>query len=526
MNDQSPGPRRVKTALYVDFDNIYIGLRQLNPVAAKRFATNPSLWLGWIERGMPTGGDAPGHARSVLMRRCYLNPRTFADYRDNFTRTAFTVVDCPSLTGTGKNSTDIHIVMDVLDTLYRFTHFEEFVLLSGDSDFTPVLLRLRAFDRRTSILTIGTPPSAYAAASDVVLGGAAFIRDGLGIGEPAASVVTRAAPAHVAPPAAAPRAPSAAAVPINIKERILAFIKRFLDDSAEAVKLVVLASKAREVLGQEVVETKWGGAGTFKRLLMDNTDRGWVLRQARGKNEAYVLDPSRHAPPAEPPAKVGRGAEAESPADAAPATAPPAHGAEVAGGLADLTRRVGRAAGTPALPPAAFLLLEEELRKGPLNDLFTPRVVREACTARGVQVSRTGILKILKLMEATSASFRHARPQYSAADLARLFHRRTVELSAAAGLALSAADEELLREWLLDGVAARGDSGSHAGDGERVGDGGDGSDGGDGELELPVEFAAPGAPDYFREDVTDDFDLLDLECPPGPPPRGDDDAEP
>ena len=42
-----------------------------------------------------------------------------------------------------KTGTDIHMVMDVLDTLEHRTRFDEFIVLSGDADFTPVLLRLR-----------------------------------------------------------------------------------------------------------------------------------------------------------------------------------------------------------------------------------------------------------------------------------------------------------------------------------------------------------------------------------------------
>ena len=44
----------IKAALFVDFDNIYIGLRKVHPKAAEEFATNPAGWLAWFERGMPS----------------------------------------------------------------------------------------------------------------------------------------------------------------------------------------------------------------------------------------------------------------------------------------------------------------------------------------------------------------------------------------------------------------------------------------------------------------------------------------
>ncbi len=184
LTSQAEQPRRIKTALFVDFDNIYVGLDKIDPEAAQSFATYPARWLSWIEQGMPSrenGASAPHRQRAILIRRCYLNPKLFYNFRPYFTRSAFSVVDCPPITQRGKNSTDIQMVMDILDLLTHKTKFDEFIILSGDSDFTPVLLRLRAHDRRTAILTIGPIAPAYRAAADLVVSSDTFIEDGLGI---------------------------------------------------------------------------------------------------------------------------------------------------------------------------------------------------------------------------------------------------------------------------------------------------------------------------------------------------------
>lgn len=176
----------IKAALFVDFDNIYIGLKKIDQTAAEEFATNPARWLTWFEHGMQDGGadiSTSVMGRAVLLRRCYLNPTSFANYRSYFTRSAFTVVDCPPLTQQGKNSADIFMVMDILDTLRLDTRFDEFIILSGDTDFTPVLLRLRIHDRRTIILTPGPVAQPYKAASDHAIGIDVFIEGGLGISE-------------------------------------------------------------------------------------------------------------------------------------------------------------------------------------------------------------------------------------------------------------------------------------------------------------------------------------------------------
>lgn len=176
--------KTVKAALFVDFDNIYSGLRKIHSTkAAEEFATNPARWLAWFEQGMPsreTEDDGARNRRALLLRLCYLNPEMFGKFRPDFTRSAFKVVDCPPLTQQNKNSTDIHMVMDILDAL-KYEHFEEFIILSGDSDFTPVLLRLRLFDRRTAILTPGPAAQSYKAASDLVISEDAFIEEGLGL---------------------------------------------------------------------------------------------------------------------------------------------------------------------------------------------------------------------------------------------------------------------------------------------------------------------------------------------------------
>jgi hypothetical protein len=174
-------PGRIRSALYVDFDNIFLNLQAIDRRAAEVFATDPLQWLTWIERGMPTdpGQEAPLEPRGTLLRRCYLNPDTFQKYRAYFTLAAFSVIDCPSLTTRGKNSADILMVMDIMDALAHPVRIDEFIILSSDADFTPVMLRLRAHDRRTTMLNIGMVAQAYKAASGTVIEYGDFIEHGL-----------------------------------------------------------------------------------------------------------------------------------------------------------------------------------------------------------------------------------------------------------------------------------------------------------------------------------------------------------
>lgn len=166
-----PATRTLRSALFVDFDNIYSGLASLDRGAANSFATDPGRWLDWLERGVRRTDELGSHGQSrrILVRHCYLNPQEFAAYRTGFQRAAFRVIDCPPLTRQAKTSTDIHMVMDILDLLRDDTYFDEFIILSGDADFTPVLLRLRAHDRRTIVLAVGPAAAAYINAADLLL---------------------------------------------------------------------------------------------------------------------------------------------------------------------------------------------------------------------------------------------------------------------------------------------------------------------------------------------------------------------
>ena len=195
----------IRAALFVDFDQVFGALHRIRPEAALAFATQPGRWLEFFEDGLHAEqSDAePPVPRSVLVRRCYLNPvgairlpqdraygathsrgeqrEVFGNYRVHFTRAAFSVIDCPPLTSQGKNSADIVMVMDILDILNHQTRFDEFIILSSDADFTPVLLKLRMHDRRTTILADQLTAAAYRNACDHQVQQADFIEQAIGM---------------------------------------------------------------------------------------------------------------------------------------------------------------------------------------------------------------------------------------------------------------------------------------------------------------------------------------------------------
>lgn len=176
--DHPQTPRVLRAALFVDFDNIHRGLEATEPEAARLFASLPQRWVEWLEA--QPAGDGAGERR-ILFRRCYLDPRRFDDHRPGFLRTAFEVVDCPPLTERGQTGAGVQMVLDVVDALDHPTRFDEFIILSGDADLTPLLLRLRQHDRRTTALAVGPSAAAYRAATDRVIGQETFVEQALGL---------------------------------------------------------------------------------------------------------------------------------------------------------------------------------------------------------------------------------------------------------------------------------------------------------------------------------------------------------
>lgn len=166
----------IKSVLFVDYDSLYMSLRARDPGMARRFALRPGVWLEAIEQGLllDPRGDEPVRRR-ILMRRCYADPKLLGKARAAFTAQGFQIVDCPPLPGRERNSAEIHMVLDTVDALAHQTGFEEFILLSADSDLTPVIFRLRSYNRATTIYSTPTTAAGYRAIADGVLDEQALI---------------------------------------------------------------------------------------------------------------------------------------------------------------------------------------------------------------------------------------------------------------------------------------------------------------------------------------------------------------
>jgi hypothetical protein len=305
--------------LFVDYDNIYLSLKRKNEDAAKRFAKDSGVWLQGIMSGeliTSTNPYALAGERRIAMNRCYGNPvprrnahdnstdmNSFPFIRHHFLRSGFEVIDCPPLTAQLKNSADIRIVMDIRDILNHDTFFDEFIIMSGDADFTPVMHRLRAHNRRAVVFANDHTAQPYTAISDGEIRESNLI---------ALLTSTRAISGE------SPREITAQAPAINVeaaRRAILAEVVEFVRSAPQAVPLETLADRAVRVIGRDkTVGTNWGGYGSFRDLLLADLPEDIHLSDTAPYT---VFDGNRHisaagliAPQLAPPAPEPRRREA------------------------------------------------------------------------------------------------------------------------------------------------------------------------------------------------------------------------
>jgi len=120
-----------KIALFIDFENIALGVRDTN---YKSFDIQLVL-ARLLEKG------------KVVARKAYADWDRYGSYKRGFHESGIELVDIPLKAYSGKNSADIRMVVDALDLCYAKEHVTTFALVSGDSDFSPLVSKLRENDK-------------------------------------------------------------------------------------------------------------------------------------------------------------------------------------------------------------------------------------------------------------------------------------------------------------------------------------------------------------------------------------------
>ena len=123
-----PGlPEIENMALFLDFENIALGVREAKYAAfdIKRV----------LERLLLKG--------SIVVKKAYCDWERYKIFKAGLHEASFEMIEIPHLRQSGKNSADIRLVVDALDLCYTKSHVDAFVIISGDSDFSPLVSKLR-----------------------------------------------------------------------------------------------------------------------------------------------------------------------------------------------------------------------------------------------------------------------------------------------------------------------------------------------------------------------------------------------
>ena len=129
-------------AVFCDFENVAIGLKEGN---YPDFKIRPVL-----ERLLLKG--------SIVVKKAYCDWDRYKEYKRDMHEAAFELIEIPHVRQSGKNSADIRMVVDALDLCYTKTHIDAFVIISGDSDFSPLISKLK--ENGKSVIGIGVRGSA------------------------------------------------------------------------------------------------------------------------------------------------------------------------------------------------------------------------------------------------------------------------------------------------------------------------------------------------------------------------------
>ena len=134
-------PEITNMALFCDFENVALGVRDAKyaPFEIKKV----------LERLLLKG--------SIVVKKAYCDWDRYKDFKATMHEAAFELIEIPHVRQSGKNSADIRMVVDALDLCYTKSHVDTFVILSGDSDFSPLVSKLR--ENNKYVIGIGVKDS-------------------------------------------------------------------------------------------------------------------------------------------------------------------------------------------------------------------------------------------------------------------------------------------------------------------------------------------------------------------------------
>ena len=295
-------------AVFLDLENIALGARD---------AKYPSFDVEKVLERLLLKGH-------IVVKKAYCDFDRYKDFKRGLHEAAFELIEIPHVRQSGKNSADIRMVVDALDLCYTKGHVDTFVILSGDSDFSPLVSKLR--ENAKTVIGVGVKNST----SDLFINNCdEFIyyddlvrrdpsrsrrRSAAAARPPAAAPVSAASPASPASATSATSAVSAETPPADAATHD-AGAENKGPDLSDALDLIAetLEALAEERGGGEPI---WGsmikqaikrrhpgfnerayGFKSFNDLLADGEKRGLLALRADEKSGGYTVRVVDKRPP-------------------------------------------------------------------------------------------------------------------------------------------------------------------------------------------------------------------------------------
>ncbi len=267
----SKSPETANLAVFCDFENIALGVRDSRYA---QFDINKVL-----ERLLLKG--------SIVVKKAYCDWERYKEFKAAMHEAAFELIEIPHVRQSGKNSADIRMVVDALDLCYTKSHVDTFVIVSGDSDFSPLVSKLR--ENNKNVIGVGVKNST----SDLLIANCdEFIYyDNLVTEKKKAKKTTRK------PSGKGPKTPDAKVKKDKDAETLIQEALDLVMETLEA--LAEERGSEDKIWGSMVKQTlkrrrpgfneSYYGFRSFKRLLDEAAGRGLMELEPDEKSGGYII---------------------------------------------------------------------------------------------------------------------------------------------------------------------------------------------------------------------------------------------
>jgi len=137
----SEGDNTRNMAVFCDFENVALGVKD---------AKYAAFDIGRVLERLLLKGD-------IVVKKAYCDWARYKEFKAPMHEAAFELIEIPHVRQSGKNSADIRLVVDALDLCYTKSHIDTFVIVSGDSDFSPLVSKLR--ENNKTVVGVGVKNS-------------------------------------------------------------------------------------------------------------------------------------------------------------------------------------------------------------------------------------------------------------------------------------------------------------------------------------------------------------------------------